>query len=73
MASKKMRLGKRLRGPSLQLIGGTATPALTMSAGAAAKFSSSGRGVGGAGHLVVAVAIRRRVAVRAAARSMPDR
>ena len=42
MASKKMRLGKRLRGPSLQFIGGTATPALTMSAGVAEKFSSSG-------------------------------
>ena len=42
MASKKMRLGKRLRGPSLQFIGGTGTPALTMSADVAAKLSSSG-------------------------------
>src|ERR1043166_10118588 len=34
--------GKRLRGPSLHSIGGTITPALMMSAGAAAKLSSSG-------------------------------
>src|SRR3954463_9114810 len=31
-ASKKMLLGKRLRGPSLQDAGGTSRPALTMSA-----------------------------------------
>src|SRR4051812_9910505 len=41
-ASKWIELGKRLRGPSLQLAGGTARPALTMSAGAAEKYSSSG-------------------------------
>src|SRR5512143_3090569 len=34
-ASKKMWLGNRLRGPSLQFMGGTGRPALTMSAGAA--------------------------------------
>src|SRR3954471_13716527 len=34
-ASMKMRFGKRLRGPSLQLIGGTSRPAATMSAGRA--------------------------------------
>ena len=36
MASKKMELGNLLRGPSLQLSGGTSRPPLTMSAGAAA-------------------------------------
>src|SRR5947209_2678380 len=41
-ASKKMLLGKRLRGPSLHDPGGTARPALTMSAGAAEYNSSSG-------------------------------
>ena len=35
-------LGKRLRGPSLQSIGGTGMPALVMSAEAAANVSSSG-------------------------------
>src|SRR5690242_4224164 len=35
-------LGKRLRGPSLQFMGGTVLPAFTISAGAAEKFSSSG-------------------------------
>src|SRR3954465_4468029 len=41
-ASKKMWLGKRLRGPSLQSIGGTLRPAFSMSAGAAGEDSPSG-------------------------------
>jgi hypothetical protein len=41
-ASEKMLLGKRLRGPSLQLSGGGVRPALTMSSGAGPKYSSSG-------------------------------
>src|SRR5437762_1977675 len=41
-ALKPMLLGKRLRGPSLQFIGGTDRPALMMSAGAAENWSSSG-------------------------------
>src|SRR5207253_9385151 len=36
-ALKPTALGKRLRGPSLQLIGGTIRPALTISEGAAEK------------------------------------
>src|SRR4051812_26066189 len=42
IALKPTELGNRLRGPSLQLIGGTVRPALTISAGAAAKLSSFG-------------------------------
>src|SRR3954470_12911094 len=42
MASKKIELGNRLRGPSLQFAGGTARPPLMMSAGAAANSSSVG-------------------------------
>src|SRR5262245_12585766 len=41
-ALKKRLLGKRLRGPSLQSIGGTARPPLSISAGAAANRNSSG-------------------------------
>jgi hypothetical protein len=41
-ASMKIAFGKRLRGPSLQLIGGTARPAARMSSGRAENRSSSG-------------------------------
>ena len=42
MALNAGQLGKRLRGPSVHAIGGTALPPFSMSAEAAAKFSSSG-------------------------------
>ena len=42
IASNATLVGKRLRGPSLQLAGGTSRPACVMSAGRAEKYSSSG-------------------------------
>src|SRR6476620_6758567 len=42
LALKAGQFGKRLRGPSLQSIGGTARPPFSMSADAPAKLSSSG-------------------------------
>src|SRR3954452_25259951 len=73
-ALKWIELGNRLRGPSLHSIGGTARPALMMSAGAAEEKSSSGGAGGvvkglcglrvpGAGNLVMALLMGRRAVV----------
>ncbi len=62
-ASKKMWLGNRLRGPSLQFMGGGVRPALMMSDGRGGIEELVGRGVARARHLVVAEWIGRRVAV----------
>ena len=58
-----MRLGKRLRGPSLQFIGGHGDAGLDDVRRCRGEVELVGRGVGGAGHLVVAETIGGRVAV----------